>query len=113
MRVSFNTTSKSVQLPTEVQSKNGAVYTIIIRNRTSEFPVSSSDAPNPDDLQLDMIQLTDIKPWSVNILLQIPQYVVITVGECLFSVTGLAFAYTQVQSSVQHRHTAAAAVKLL
>lgn len=101
VRVSFNTTSKSLQLPTEVQSKNGAVYTIIIRNRTSEFPVSSSDAPNPDDLQLDMIQLTDIKPWSVNILLQIPQYVVITVGECLFSVTGLAFAYTQAPASMK------------
>lgn len=97
VRVSFNKTSNSFQLPNEVQTKNGAVYTIIIRNKTSAFPVSSSNAPNLDDLQLDMIQLTDVKPWSTNILLQIPQYVVITVGECLFSVTGLAFAYTQVQ----------------
>ena len=30
----------------------------------------------------------------------IPQYVLITVGEVLFSISGLAFAYTQVQKVI-------------
>lgn len=39
----------------------------------------------------------DIKPNSVHMALQIPQYFFITVGEVMFSVTGLEFSYSQVQ----------------
>jgi len=35
-------------------------------------------------------------PRTVNIFWQVPLYFVITLGECLFSISGLAFAYTQV-----------------
>jgi len=33
-------------------------------------------------------------------MLMIPQYIVITIGEILFSISGLAFAYTQVQANI-------------
>lgn len=38
-----------------------------------------------------------IKPNSAHISLQIPQYFFITVGEVMFSVTGLEFSYSQVK----------------
>lgn len=41
-------------------------------------------------------QLEDVSPNNVNVFLQVPQYVIMTAGECFFSVTGLAFAYSQV-----------------
>jgi len=40
--------------------------------------------------------VTDMGPRTVNIFWQVPLYFVITLAECLFSVTGLAFAYSQV-----------------
>lgn len=39
----------------------------------------------------------NIKPNSAHMALQIPQYFFITVGEVMFSVTGLAFSYSQVK----------------
>ena len=46
----------------------------------------------------------EIHPWTTSIFLQIPQYFIITTGEVLFSVTGLAFAYSQVMF-VSCRHS--------
>ena len=37
-------------------------------------------------------------PNTVNVFLQLPMYLTITVGEVLFSITGLEFAYSQVGS---------------
>lgn len=93
------------RMSTEVHSQNGAVYTVILRNRTtssiSSSSSSSSSASSSQDLDLEIVQLVDIPPWSTNILLQIPQYFVISLGECLFSITGLAFAYTQAPVSMK------------
>lgn len=36
-----------------------------------------------------------VRPNSVNMLWQMPQFTVITIGEVLFSVTGLEFSYSQ------------------
>lgn len=36
-----------------------------------------------------------VRPNSVNMLWQLPQFIVITIGEVLFSVTGLEFSYSQ------------------
>ena len=41
-------------------------------------------------------RLEDVMANNVNIAWQIPQYVLITVGEVMFSVTGLEFSYSQV-----------------
>ena len=50
-------------------------------------------------LQVVAVQHEDVDPNSVNIFWQVPQYIVMTIGECFFSVTGLSFAYSQVRTS--------------
>lgn len=42
-----------------------------------------------------VITTTVVRPNSINMLWQLPQFFVITVGEVLFSVTGLEFSYSQ------------------
>ena len=41
----------------------------------------------------------DARGNSVNIFVMLPQYIVITMGEVMNSVTGLEFSYTQVNIS--------------
>ncbi|XP_026231510.1 solute carrier family 15 member 1 [Anabas testudineus] len=43
----------------------------------------------------------NIKPNSVHLALQIPQYFFITAGEVMFSVTGLEFSYSQAPSNMK------------
>ncbi|XP_065363170.1 peptide transporter family 1 isoform X2 [Calliphora vicina] len=61
--------------------KTGGVYTILI----SEI--------NGQPYEAKVIEITE--PNSMNILWLIPQYVVMTLGEVMFSVTGLEFSYSQ------------------
>lgn len=42
-----------------------------------------------------VVTTTVVRPNSINMLWQLPQFFVITVGEVLFSVTGLEFSYSQ------------------
>ena len=51
--------------------------------------------------KLDVHELWDMPANSVSIFLQIPQYVLITLGEVLFSVSGLEFAYQQAPLSMK------------
>lgn len=41
------------------------------------------------------------KPNSIHMLWQFPQYMVMTAGEVMFSVTGLEFSFTQAPSSMK------------
>lgn len=47
--------------------------------------------------QESITEAEDIKPNSVHMALQVPQYFFITAGEVMFSVTGLEFSYSQVR----------------
>lgn len=65
----------------------GGVYTIIISNTTS------------GKVELSTHIITS--PNSIHMLWLIPQFVVMTAGEVMFSVTGLEFAYSQAPSTMK------------
>uniref|UniRef100_A0A1I7ZFA5 Solute carrier family 15 member 2 n=1 Tax=Steinernema glaseri TaxID=37863 RepID=A0A1I7ZFA5_9BILA len=44
---------------------------------------------------------TVVRPNEVNILWQVPQFIVITAGEVLFSITGLEFSYSQANPNMK------------
>ncbi|CAL8322032.1 unnamed protein product [Merluccius merluccius] len=69
----------------------GSSYTIII-------PSSFTFGP---DCAASITVAEDIKPNSVHMALQIPQYFLITAGEVVFSVTGLEFSYSQAPSNMK------------
>ena len=46
-------------------------------------------------------QFTDVNPNDVNIMWMIPQYFLITLGEIFLSITGYAFAYSQVMLCIK------------
>nr|XP_020452140.1 solute carrier family 15 member 1-like [Monopterus albus] len=69
----------------------GSSYTFII-------PSTLVFGPN---CQKDITAVEDIKPNSVYMALQIPQYFFITAGEVMFSVTGLEFSYSQAPSNMK------------
>lgn len=70
-----------------VQLLLGGVYTIVI------------SSASVDSIGLKIHQITS--PNTVHMLWLIPQYVFITAGEVMFSVTGLEFAYSQAPVSMK------------
>ncbi|XP_034658186.1 peptide transporter family 1 isoform X1 [Drosophila subobscura] len=70
-----------------VDVHSGGVYTLLVKE----------NAQGGYDYQL--IEVTE--PNSMNILWLIPQYVVMTLGEVMFSVTGLEFSYAQAPPSMK------------
>lgn len=71
----------------EVELLLGGVYTIIVSktsNENFEFKTHVITSPN-----------------SVHMLWLIPQFVIMTAGEVMFSVTGLEFAYSQAPSTMK------------
>lgn len=90
--VDISSGGNSRRLSEKLYSKNGGVYTAVLY---------TNSAKSQDLKDVSMKQITDIKPWSINIFLQTPQYVIITIGEVLFSITGLSFSYTQAPVSMK------------
>ena len=80
----------------------GGVYTLVISEKVdiNDSKVDDSKADvneskvNDSKIELDYYILT--KENSVHMLWLIPQYFVITVGEIMFSITGLEFSYSRV-----------------
>ncbi|XP_067825277.1 solute carrier family 15 member 2-like [Heptranchias perlo] len=72
----------------EVDLKDGGVYTIALYQANNTKNVT---------MQLNI----DHWPKTVSVLWQIPQYLIISMSEILFSVTGLHLAYTQAPSSMR------------
>uniref|UniRef100_A0A8C2A416 Solute carrier family 15 member 1a n=1 Tax=Cyprinus carpio TaxID=7962 RepID=A0A8C2A416_CYPCA len=67
----------------------GASYTFLIPST-----VFSDDCES-------ITEVEDMKPNSVHMALQIPQYFLITTGEVMFSVTGLQFSYSQAPKNMK------------
>lgn len=74
------------KVQSNVPFKLGGVYTIV----GSVFENKKNAA---------VVTVTD--PNSIHILWLIPQYIIITMSEVMFSVTGLEFAFTQAPSSMK------------
>lgn len=70
----------------EIKLKMGGVYTV-------------QTYASKDLNQAGMVTVTT--PNSMHILWLIPQYIIITMGEVMFSVTGLEFAFTQAPISMK------------
>ncbi|CAO1383586.1 unnamed protein product [Diamesa tonsa] len=71
----------------DIEMKLGGVYTLVIQERQAgEFFTKLSIVTDPN---------------SMNILWLIPQYVVMTLGEVMYSVTGLTFSFTQAPESMK------------
>uniref|UniRef100_A0AAR2IR03 Solute carrier family 15 member 1 n=1 Tax=Pygocentrus nattereri TaxID=42514 RepID=A0AAR2IR03_PYGNA len=69
----------------------GAAYTFLI----------PSTLNLTDNCGASVVEVEDIKPNTVHMALQIPQYFLITAGEVVFSVTGLEFSYSQAPSNMK------------
>ncbi|XP_065149244.1 solute carrier family 15 member 1 isoform X1 [Paramisgurnus dabryanus] len=70
----------------------GASYTFLIPSNLTWSDLECSNS---------IKKLEDIKPNSVHMALQIPQYFLITTGEVMFSVTGLQFSYSQAPKNMK------------
>ncbi|XP_063070274.1 solute carrier family 15 member 2 isoform X2 [Engraulis encrasicolus] len=64
----------------------GASYTFILRGRPGAIEVSKKE---------------DVRANNVHIAWQVPQYVLITAGEVMFSITGLEFSYSQAPANMK------------
>ena len=51
-----------------------------------------------DVFQFEFAAYTSVQANDISLWYQFPQYIIITAGEILFSITGLSFAYTQVMN---------------
>ena len=72
---------------TPLQVLNGAALTVVMTSSSSGT--------------LTLNSLQDMQPNSVSVFWQLPQYTLLTIGEVLFSISGLEFAYQQAPQSMK------------
>ncbi|KAM9710212.1 solute carrier family 15 member 1 [Menidia menidia] len=90
-KVTFNLQSGSESCEYSRDFGFGSSFTFLIPNNLTFGP----------NCQEEITSAEDIKPNSVHMALQIPQYFFITAGEVMFSVTGLEFSYSQAPSNMK------------
>ncbi|GIY30504.1 peptide transporter family 1 [Caerostris extrusa] len=71
-----------------VTLKSGGIYIVILRQTSSL-----------NDTNLTIVSM--VEPSTLSILWQIPSYAILTVGEIMFSITGLEFSYSQAPQSMK------------
>ncbi|XP_071444371.1 peptide transporter family 1-like [Hetaerina americana] len=71
----------------ELNLESGGVYTVLVIQR------------GPKDFESQLIEVTPSN--SVHMMWQMPQYIVMTAGEVMFSITGLEFSFTQAPASMK------------
>ncbi|GFT40915.1 solute carrier family 15 member 2 [Nephila pilipes] len=86
--IPLNETDHEKQPISEVDLRSGGIYIGVIYQFAST---------NKSNFKL----LSMVEHNSISILWQVPSYVILTVGEIMFSITGLAFSYSQAPESMK------------
>jgi len=93
---------------TIMDARNGTKYEAKEQNKKIKFGnfggytvVIHPPKNDPDSNQFETSKYEDAPGTTVSRLLQVPQYVVLTAAEVMFSVTGLGFAYSQAPTSMK------------
>ncbi|XP_058829773.1 peptide transporter family 1 [Topomyia yanbarensis] len=97
--------------------KNSTYYNDIIESFPSEYEIMVDDKPifkytmrlggvytfilTEDETNITANVITVTDPNSINMLWLVPQYVVLTLGEVMYSITGLEFSFTQAPESMK------------
>uniref|UniRef100_A0A674D9X4 Solute carrier family 15 member 2 n=1 Tax=Salmo trutta TaxID=8032 RepID=A0A674D9X4_SALTR len=81
-------------------------YTLVLHSNGSGIVCKlvslKSDLKHDNDYKKIILQkMEDVKANNVHIAWQIPQYVLITAGEVMFSITGLEFSYSQAPANMK------------
>jgi len=71
--------------------ETGGSYTVVF---ATKYEGNQTDRV---ENEVETLQYAVTQPNSLHMLWLLPQYVIITVGEVMFSVTGLEFSYSQVR----------------
>lgn len=86
-QVFIGDSARNLEIMRDFEMKVGGVYTLIINERS----------PTEFSAKVHVIS----EPNSMNMLWLFPQYIVMTLGEVMFSITGLQFSFTQAPESMK------------
>ena len=83
---SFNNTAVRNLTHTELRADDGADYTVAVLSNGTHVSTA---------------RITDVGGNNVSVLWQLPQYIIVSCGEILFSITGLEFAFAEAPQSMK------------